>query len=153
MTDKLIEYLTLYNRIWDSTRIDSCKTKNSQKIYGVIAVTKNKKILLVRGRKTGKWSLPKGHRESNETPEECAKREMNEETGICIQEFSHKNDIAKLQVGIYYFLECDDEKVLTPDDLSEVIDSGWFSVSELIAKDMELNVDANYIFRCIQKCW
>ncbi|NBR60883.1 MAG: NUDIX hydrolase [Actinobacteria bacterium] len=153
MADKLIEYLTIYNKIRDSSRIFCHKIEDSHKVYGVIAITTNQKILLVRGKRTGKWSLPKGHIENEETPEECAKREMSEETGIIIKEFSRKNDIAKLKVGIYYFFETDTEIVLNPNDMSEITESGWFSLAELVTKDMEFNVDANYIFRCLKKCW
>jgi 8-oxo-dGTP pyrophosphatase MutT (NUDIX family) len=30
----------------------------------------------------GKWDLPKGHQEKDETPEDCALREVKEETGL-----------------------------------------------------------------------
>jgi len=30
----------------------------------------------------GKWDLPKGHQEKDETPESCALREVTEETGV-----------------------------------------------------------------------
>lgn len=38
-------------------------------------------ILLVRDR-FGRWSLPKGHVEAGETPEQAAVREVEEETGV-----------------------------------------------------------------------
>lgn len=46
-------------------------------------ITKDKKIPIVRGRK-GKFQLPGGKPESNETEFETIKREMFEETGISI---------------------------------------------------------------------
>lgn len=39
------------------------------------------RLLLIRDR-FGRWSLPKGHVEAGETPEEAALREVEEETGI-----------------------------------------------------------------------
>lgn len=42
----------------------------------------NKKILLIMHRKNNRWTQPGGHIEDEETPEECALREVYEETGI-----------------------------------------------------------------------
>lgn len=39
-------------------------------------------ILLVQPRAGGRWGIPKGHIESGESREECARREVAEETGI-----------------------------------------------------------------------
>jgi len=36
----------------------------------------------------GEWSFPGGHLEMNETPDECGKRELLEETGIDIHELN-----------------------------------------------------------------
>lgn len=47
---------------------------------GLVTDTKNGDILLMFRR--GKWDLPKGKMESNETPEETALREVSEETGL-----------------------------------------------------------------------
>ena len=149
---KLIEYLTVRNQIRDSNRMLCKESGDGHMICGVIAISKNDKILLIRGRKTGKWSLPKGHVEGQENSEQCAKREMKEETGIQIDAFTYKNDIAKLRVGIYYFYEADEEIPLTPADDSEVIDSGWFSLQDIHTRSMELNVDANYVYKTLQKC-
>ena len=53
-----------------------------------VFVIKDRKILLGK-RKTkhgeGEWASPGGHLEHGETPEECAKREVFEETGLTIQ--------------------------------------------------------------------
>lgn len=44
-------------------------------------------LLLVYGKE--KISFPKGHRKRGETPEECAIREVLEETGIDVSEYVH----------------------------------------------------------------
>ena len=45
----------------------------------------NKKTLLVHHKKMGVWVQPGGHVEMNESPEEAAKREVFEETGLKIK--------------------------------------------------------------------
>jgi len=47
-----------------------------------IAVMNGDKILMGRRRDSDKWTLPGGHAEENETPEETGLRELEEETGI-----------------------------------------------------------------------
>lgn len=49
--------------------------------YVVIVAIKEGKLLLCRHRDRTTWELPAGHRESEETPFEAAKRELIEETG------------------------------------------------------------------------
>ena len=72
----------------------------SQRIYGVIAVSKNNKILLVKGRERNKWSFPKGHINPSELSHHCALRECFEETGIAFDK--NYDDYRKLSSGSYY---------------------------------------------------
>lgn len=44
-------------------------------------VLTGEKLLMVHNRQRGQWEMPAGKRESNETPKECAIRELLEETG------------------------------------------------------------------------
>lgn len=53
-----------------------------------VIIEKEGKVLLVQRKfnpYAGDWSLPSGFMEYSETPEECAKRETKEETGLDIQ--------------------------------------------------------------------
>jgi 8-oxo-dGTP pyrophosphatase MutT (NUDIX family) len=50
------------------------------KAAGGLVKNKNGEILLIF--RLGKWDLPKGKLDDNETIEECAKREVQEETGL-----------------------------------------------------------------------
>ncbi len=59
-------------------------------------VVKDGRVLFVKRKyepKVGDWSLPAGFMEHNETPEECALRELKEETGL--------TGIVKSLVGVY----------------------------------------------------
>jgi 8-oxo-dGTP pyrophosphatase MutT (NUDIX family) len=98
------------------------------------------RIILVKGRRTGKWSFPKGHKLRNESYLSCALRETFEETGIKLDGIRH---IAchKLSVGEYYFYELEDEVELCPCDTGEVEEAGWFGIDEI--KAMNCNVDVN----------
>jgi 8-oxo-dGTP pyrophosphatase MutT (NUDIX family) len=49
------------------------------------------KILLLKHPKMQKWLPPGGHVEANETPPECAKREVKEETGLEIEFVKQEN--------------------------------------------------------------
>jgi len=47
---------------------------------GGLVINKNKEVLMIFRR--GKWDLPKGKLDKGETLEECAVREVEEETGL-----------------------------------------------------------------------
>jgi 8-oxo-dGTP pyrophosphatase MutT (NUDIX family) len=61
------------------------------------------KILLVQSRGM-KWGPPKGTLEENETIEECAIREVKEETGICISQ-SGLSTSHKIDKATYFYIE------------------------------------------------
>lgn len=106
-------------------------------MFGVICITPEKKILLVRGRETGKWSFPKGHIEGSETSYECALRETFEETGIILP-MERGIHTRKLYAGEYFIYRMD-EVPTRPNDTSEIMEVGWFSIDEL--QNLRYNVD------------
>ena len=55
---------------------------------GGLVVNKDKEMLFIYRR--GKWDLPKGKMEAGETPEICAEREIEEETGVNHLQLIHK---------------------------------------------------------------
>lgn len=67
-----------YNHIGDNMKRHFCASV-------FIINPQDKKILLVMHRKNGKWTQPGGHIEDDETPEECALREVYEETGLRVR--------------------------------------------------------------------
>lgn len=58
---------------------------NERHFTATAYIIENEKVLLLFHRKLGKWLPPGGHVEANETPVECALREVLEETGLEIQ--------------------------------------------------------------------
>jgi 8-oxo-dGTP pyrophosphatase MutT (NUDIX family) len=114
---------------------------NKSRCYGgIIKSSSTGKYLLVKGF-TGKWSFPKGHREIGETPYDCAKREIYEETGLTIDNIQDKKAIF---VSIYYYfnIELDVEYPTNPIDTNEVKDIRWFLPEEtnLIDKNKDVNI-------------
>ena len=85
------------------------------------------------------WSLPKGHIEEGETPEQAAVREVQEETGI-------QSEIAKelgvinfwfmaggnrIHKTVHHYLFRETGGKLAP-QLTEVDDVGWFPFNEIV---------------------
>jgi len=72
---------------------------NRPKVGVGVIIRKDNKVLLGKRKNShgdGTWSFPGGHLEFGETPEECAKRETLEETGLVLNEFikgDYTNDI------------------------------------------------------------
>ncbi len=85
----------------------------------------------------GTWSPPGGHLEFSETPEECARRETREETGLELAEVCYlclTNDIftdeGKHYITIWMEGRCEggEAAVNAPEEASEV---GWFEWDRL----------------------
>ena len=114
-------------------------------VYGIICMSKAKKYLLVKGRKSNKWSFPKGHRNRGEMAMECALRELYEETGISLESpskypksfiFSRNNDGSGPE---YFFIQVDEELDTHINDSREISDVGWFSLEEI--SELNGNID------------
>ncbi|REB07360.1 NUDIX hydrolase [Sporosarcina sp. BI001-red] len=62
-----------------------------QRLAGSYAVIKCEvQYLLCYNTRRKQWELPAGHREDDETPKECAARELYEETGQLVEELKFK---------------------------------------------------------------
>lgn len=123
-----------------------------------------KKILLVKHKKFHKWVQPGGHIEANETPEEAAKREAYEETGLKItllgERFPRESDFIRplgiqcnrnlngqIHIDITYPAIPTREQDLVISD--ESTDIGWFSREELNEIDVfeDVKISMDYILR------
>jgi 8-oxo-dGTP diphosphatase len=103
----------------------------------------NKKILLGKRKGShghGEWCFPGGHLELNETPEQCGKRELKEETGIDLyhltpNDMGYTNDIFyecnKHYITIYQLYNLDNTipaELKEPDKCFEWI---WADINNL----------------------
>ena len=86
------------------------------------------------------WSLPKGHIEAGETPEQAAVREVAEETGIQ-SEISRELGIIdfwfmaggkRIHKTVHHYLFKEVGGTLAP-QVTEVDDVGWFPLDEIIS--------------------
>ncbi|MEY2732732.1 MAG: hypothetical protein RLZZ523_603 [Actinomycetota bacterium] len=87
------------------------------------------------------WSLPKGHIETGETPEEAAIREVREETGIESQidkslgviDFWFMAGGKRIHKTVHHFLFKETGGKISP-QVSEVDDVRWFPLEEIVEK-------------------
>jgi 8-oxo-dGTP pyrophosphatase MutT (NUDIX family) len=112
----------------------------SKKISGVIVISKNSTILLVKGRKMNKWSFPKGHIEGNETVHQCAIRECFEETGISLENYTYAYS-KKLNSGEYFIYNIQYELKHNIFDNDEILDVAWVSIPAMM--NLCTNTDVN----------
>ncbi len=111
-------------------------------VYGSILISDNQRILLIKGRNSGKWSFPKGHSRKGKTELEAASRETYEETGIFPPLQFDK--IIHLATGTYFVYSCS-ESIPVPLDTKEVIQAKWMDLQEI--KTLSVNVDVNTFLR------
>ena len=87
------------------------------------------------------WSLPKGHIEEGETPEQAAIREVAEETGIKSEitrslgviDFWFMASGKRIHKTVHHFLFMEAGGKLAP-QVTEVDDVAWFPIDEIVSK-------------------
>jgi ADP-ribose pyrophosphatase YjhB (NUDIX family) len=116
---------------------------------GGLVVDSTGKLGLLIGRRdlkdaTGKrilWSLPKGHIEEGETPEQAALREVQEETGIVsviekslgVIDFWFMAGGMRIHKTVHHFLFRENGGVLAAQE-SEVDEVAWFPLAEIVER-------------------
>jgi 8-oxo-dGTP pyrophosphatase MutT (NUDIX family) len=118
----------------------SCYKATTDKVYGSICISALNTILLVRGRKSNKWSFPKGHKKRGETYIECAVRETYEEAGIALDNIV-PSAYQRLSIGEYYFYDLEEEILPSIIDTQEILEARWMSINEM--RKESCNVDVN----------
>jgi len=118
----------------------SCYKSHTDKVYGTICISPSNTFLIVRGRKSNKWSFPKGHKHRGETYIDCAVRETREESGLDLEDmvpFAYQ----RLSVGEYYFYDIPEEYPLSINDNREITEAKWMTLDEM--RTSSCNVDVN----------
>jgi ADP-ribose pyrophosphatase YjhB (NUDIX family) len=100
-------------------------------VYGIILINSQGHVLLVRGRKEGKWSFPKGHKKRGESDIQCALRELAEETGILLSPTFQQPTYHKLAKAGYFLYTVDDSCYACVNDPQEIEEVAWWPVLDL----------------------
>lgn len=132
-----------------------CQRYNSRHIViNCITIFRTKVLLIKRGIEPGygKWALPGGYLDWDETVEEGARREVLEETGISVQiirllevKSSPKRNFQN--IAIVFLAEADSSELILQKE--EILDGGWFDFDNLpedVAFDHNIMI-ADYIKR------
>ena len=109
------------------------------KAAGGLVVNETGGLLFIFRR--GKWDLPKGKLDAGETLEQCAVREIQEETGLQQVQLQkhlvttwHTYDESGhhiLKESAWYLLSASQKQVLTPQTVEQITEIEWASPSDL----------------------
>ena len=88
--------------------------------FSVIAAKKGNQWIFCRHKRRSTWEIPGGHREAGESPEDCARRELFEETGATVFELTQigvysASDGKGIGYGMYYFAEIKELDAIPPE--------------------------------------
>lgn len=105
---------------------------------GVVVRPDGKTLMILRNKR---WDLPKGHWEEGETIEECAIREVEEETGVRVASLGAKicttlhgyylRDKWELKSTHWYRMTSDGEDTLTPQQEEGIEKAAWLTSEEI----------------------
>ncbi|XP_071532008.1 m7GpppN-mRNA hydrolase-like [Panulirus ornatus] len=105
--------------------------------YGAIMISDDhSQVLLAQEQNYRKWGFPKGKIEDGESPEDCAVREVLEETGFDISSKLDVNHYLERQIGpqpvrLYIIPGVPLDTKFTPDSKWEIKQLRWFPLNEL----------------------
>jgi ADP-ribose pyrophosphatase YjhB (NUDIX family) len=106
---------------------------------GGIVQNDQKEILFIFRR--GKWDLPKGKMEKNETEAVAAQREVTEETGV--KELKLKKKIGEtyhtydefgkhiLKISHWFYFTCDSNQQLIPQTEEDITETRWIKTKDI----------------------
>lgn len=112
-----------------------------ERSFGIIPLRKKGKgweVLLINHRQGGFWAFPKGHAEGDETAEQTACRELQEETGLTVEQFLSAETLKEsysffraksyIHKEVLYFIAEVKGTLLLQE--GEVFDSRWVSLEK-----------------------
>lgn len=117
-------------------------------------IEKDGKFLLVQEAKErcrGKWNIPAGHLDPNETILEAAQREIHEETGCKVEltgvlQIGNRVSLDDIWMSVIFATNLIEENITY--DEAEILDVKWFSYEELLNMKEELR-SYDWIINCI----
>ena len=116
---------------------------------------KDRKFLMIKHKKVGKWLQPGGHLEKGEEPHEAGMREVFEETGISVkiinklaisEYISEKTHVHVDFSYLAYPLENQKETV----NQDETDGLSWFSLKEILSDGFDTFEDVRFLCKKIQ---
>jgi 8-oxo-dGTP pyrophosphatase MutT (NUDIX family) len=106
---------------------------------GGLVLNEKEEILLMFRR--GKWDMPKGKLDKGEKLEDCAIREVDEETGLKKIELVspltityhtyHEGTKFILKESHWYMMKVNGEQILTPQTEEDILELRWVNVNDL----------------------
>jgi 8-oxo-dGTP pyrophosphatase MutT (NUDIX family) len=117
-------------------------------------VTKKQKVLLIH--RLGKWDFPKGKFDKGETPEQCAKREVEEECNVKVRLGAHvcttwhtytQNRRSILKKTYWYQMDCTNDAGMKPQQEEGIDDIKWFSEIEAKTALIDSYPSMRYLFK------
>ena len=117
-------------------------------------VTKKQKVLLIH--RLGTWDFPKGKFDKGETPEQCAKREVEEECNVKVRLGTHvcttwhtytQNRRSILKKTYWYQMVCTNDTGMKPQQEEGIDDIRWFSEIEAKTALIDSYPSMRYLFK------
>ncbi|AMQ56611.1 NUDIX hydrolase [Algoriphagus sanaruensis] len=117
-------------------------------------VKKGDKILMIH--RLGKWDFPKGKLDKGETPEECAKREVEEECNVKVKLGPHlyntwhtytQNRKSILKKTYWYTMEVVNDAGMKPQAEEGIEDIGWFAEGDAKTALINSYPSMRYLFK------
>ena len=99
-------------------------------VYGAILLNEQRETIIVKGRKSQKWSFPKGHGNREEKPVDACIRELKEEAGIDMTNVKPDDEV-RFNSGTYFIFYVKERLVLQPLDVEEIEEAMWVSISRI----------------------
>ncbi len=129
--------------IWNSDleKLTKAFFKNFTVIEAAGGIVQNaeKELLFIFRR--GKWDLPKGKMEKNETAEICAAREIEEETGVNRLKLKKQagstyhvyDEFGKhfLKISHWFYFTCPSQQSLKPQTIEDITEVKWFKTKDI----------------------
>jgi ADP-ribose pyrophosphatase YjhB (NUDIX family) len=105
---------------------------------GIVQNTEKELLFIFR---KGKWDLPKGKMEKNEPADSCAKREVEEETGVKNLELKNVvgdtyhiyDEFGKhyLKISHWFYFTCGNHQILKPQIEEDITEIKWYKTKDI----------------------